>query len=150
MKLGNSAAKFKRKAFVVEAIQWFKNGDHPLDNCCMIHPDPRSLTQFEPFLSDGKVVGRYHCEPIEALEVCPLCYNKIYNHGILISGGRTTKVCYAHTTIAIGIHKPFFCPLKVTSPRMNRTSPLITQSCHQAVFVLAGSKATTVQPRSHS
>ncbi len=29
-------AKYRKKPVVIEAIQWFKNGDHPQDNCRMI------------------------------------------------------------------------------------------------------------------
>lgn len=39
--------KFRKKPIAVEATQWFKNGDHPEDNC-------RLLTDGE--ISDGEVV----------------------------------------------------------------------------------------------
>ena len=54
--------KFRKKPVVIEATQWFKNGDHPEDDCHMVHPDSNSTTQFEPFLSEGKVV-RYFRHP---------------------------------------------------------------------------------------
>ena len=47
----NQAAKY--------ATQWFKNGDHPDDDCKMLRPDPKSTTQFDPHLSEGKVVRMY-------------------------------------------------------------------------------------------
>lgn len=47
---------FRKKPVVVTAAQWFKNGDHPDDNCEWIEPDPNSTTQFEPFLGEGKLV----------------------------------------------------------------------------------------------
>lgn len=53
--------KFRKKP-VVEATQWFKNGDHPGDDCSMVYPHPGSETKFKPFLEEGKVV-RYYRTP---------------------------------------------------------------------------------------
>ena len=32
--------KYQKKPVIVEAHQWFKNGDHPLDFVCKIIQDP--------------------------------------------------------------------------------------------------------------
>ena len=32
-------SKFRKKPVVIEATQWFKNGDHPLDGVGMEAPD---------------------------------------------------------------------------------------------------------------
>lgn len=82
-------AKYRKKSIVVEATQWFCNGDHPQDESKGIIPDDGP----QPFLSEGEVVRRYrsphglkcincHCETpahdhgwIDTLEggyiVCP-------------------------------------------------------------------------------
>jgi len=73
-------SKFRKKSVVIEAVQWFKNGDHPLDACSMVHPEPESTTQFEPFLSEGKVVRR-HRLPGGSHAQCAHCCNMMSNHG---------------------------------------------------------------------
>ena len=44
-----------KKVDVVEAVQWFENGDHP-DDACEVIPDPEDPSRSK--LTDGKVVGR--------------------------------------------------------------------------------------------
>jgi len=53
-------AKYRKRPVVIESTQWFKNGDHPQDNCIMIYPKDGGITK--PFLSEGKVV-RYFRHP---------------------------------------------------------------------------------------
>lgn len=65
----------------VEATQWFKNGDHPEDQCEMIRPDPESETQFEPFLSEGKVVRHYRRPDVDGRTCCVYCGKKFHDHG---------------------------------------------------------------------
>jgi hypothetical protein len=58
--------KFRKKPVVIEATQWFKNGDHPQDNSCPISPS-------NPDLSEGEVV-RYFCRPdIPGDQLCRKC-----------------------------------------------------------------------------
>jgi hypothetical protein len=45
--------QFRKKPVVIDATQWLKNGDHPLDNCRTITPVPGDG---DPYLSEGKVV----------------------------------------------------------------------------------------------
>lgn len=47
--------KYVKKPIPVEATQWFKNGDHPEDDCHYI--DDKSPDRY---LSEGKVVRRYN------------------------------------------------------------------------------------------
>lgn len=68
--------KYRTKPEIVEATQWFKNGDHPYDNCKMLTSDTG-----EPFLSEGKVV-RYYRDPEDSLErLCEICGKSMLNHG---------------------------------------------------------------------
>lgn len=58
---------------VVEAIQWFKNGDHPDDH--VINN-----------INSGRVVGRhstYAANNFTGAMVCPICDKPIKDHGIL-------------------------------------------------------------------
>jgi hypothetical protein len=73
--------------------QWFRNGDHPDDNSRMIRPDPASLTQFAPFLSEGEVV-RYFRRPDIAGDVkCGECGFAMHDHGWIDAPGDGHKVC---------------------------------------------------------
>jgi len=80
----------KKNNVPISAVRWLKNGDHPMDNCRMIYPNPRSSTQFEPFLSDGEVVKR----PEPTMDKCPFCDEKIWpSHGMIESHGKDILVC---------------------------------------------------------
>lgn len=69
---------FKKKPVVIEATQWFKNGDHPLDACTTITPVPGDGL---PFLSEGKVVRYYRHPNIYGQTKCKYCGNSMHNHG---------------------------------------------------------------------
>jgi hypothetical protein len=64
-----------------EAHQWFKNGDHPDDNCRTIKPGPASLTQFAPFLSEGEVVRWFRRPDIPGSTKCGGCGCLMSDHG---------------------------------------------------------------------
>ena len=83
--------KFRKRPIVVDADQWFKNGDHPEDGCEMIHPDPRSSTQFEPFLGEGKIVRLYRHPKHIGASLCEHCDNFMHAHGWIdtLEGGHT-------------------------------------------------------------
>ena len=70
--------KCRKKPIVVEAFQWFKNGDHPKDDC------------FRPFEDTGKIpviaregeVVRYFRRPdVTDDRLCSKCNHKMYEHG---------------------------------------------------------------------
>ena len=85
--------KYRKKPVVIEAVQWFVNGDHPDDESVMVKPDPRSTTQFEPFLSEGKLV-RYYRDPTEqGSSLCDKCGKAYNDHGWIdtLEGGH--RVC---------------------------------------------------------
>jgi len=72
--------KYKRKSGVVDAIQWFKNGDHPEDNSKLVCPEKGSITQFEPYLTEGEVVGHYYNREDDYGD-CLFCVASIQAHG---------------------------------------------------------------------
>lgn len=77
-------------------IQWFKNGDHPLDDCHMVTPDPNSTTQFEPFLSEGKIVRYFRNPEIGCDSICLICGKNMGIHGWIdprINNGIQYIVC---------------------------------------------------------
>lgn len=87
-------AKFKKKPVVIEATQWFKNGDHPkdgterfpskqvTDNRLTGGPkDPRYTGEFAGELLEGKVVRYFRRPDISGEEVCKHCDLAMHMHG---------------------------------------------------------------------
>lgn len=72
--------KFRKRPVVIDATQWFKNGDHPDDACHIVKPE-RDGTQFEPFLSEGKVVRYYRRPDCDGQKRCEHCDSIMHVHG---------------------------------------------------------------------
>jgi hypothetical protein len=85
--------KFRKRPAETEACQWFKNGDHPHDDCHMVTPDPRSTTQFEPFLSEGKVVRRFNFPNVSGESLHGECGQPMRDHGWIDTGKSGFIVC---------------------------------------------------------
>lgn len=68
--------KFKKKPVVIEAIQWFKNGDHPLDDCSKIITD-----QGNGGLTEGKIVRYFRLPYKPGTDLCEHCMDLMHNHG---------------------------------------------------------------------
>jgi uncharacterized membrane protein len=66
----------------VKATVWFKNGDHPNDNCRLIHLSDGSA----PFQSEGKVVRYYRHPVICGQSPCPSCHHLMHDHGFIDNG----------------------------------------------------------------
>lgn len=67
-------ARFRKIPAVIEATQWFKNGDHPLDNCHTIDTNP-------PFLSEGQIVRYFRRPGVRGKEICLHCKQLMHHHG---------------------------------------------------------------------
>ena len=71
-------SKWRKKPIIVDATQWFKNGDHPEDESELIDDGPYYKPEEK---TEGKVVRRWQ-EPISLLEKkCDHCGNKMKDHG---------------------------------------------------------------------
>lgn len=69
--------KFRKKPVVIiEASQWFKNGDHPQDNCYPITSDEGTS-----FMSEGQVVRYYRTPDDDGDRLCEHCKVRMHNHG---------------------------------------------------------------------
>lgn len=70
--------KYRKLPIVIEAHQWFKNGDHPDDNC---------------FLGEGKIVRYFRHPGWPGDSICGTCGKIVHDHGFLdtLEGGH--KVC---------------------------------------------------------
>ena len=86
--------KYRKRPVVVEASQWFKNGDHPEDACTIrqgsgLTPDAPPA----PHLSEGKVVRYYRRPGVRDGAPCEQCGKPHGVHGWIdtLEGGH--RVC---------------------------------------------------------
>jgi len=79
--------KFRKKPVVIEATQWFKNGDHPLDCCPIVDAGTG------PFQGEGQIVRYYRTPEMDELQGCKHCGNIMHLHGWIdtLEGGH--NVC---------------------------------------------------------
>ena len=68
--------KFRKKPMVIEATQWFKNGDHPLDYDDGIEGATRKKHGWE-----GDVVRYYRRPCVEGSTPCKQCGQIMHVHG---------------------------------------------------------------------
>lgn len=72
--------KFKAKPVIIEAHQWFKNGDHPQDDC---HTVSSKSDNGETWLCEGKVVRYYRSPAMDADRLCQQCKVRMHEHGFI-------------------------------------------------------------------
>jgi hypothetical protein len=79
--------KFRKKPVVIEATQWFKNGDHPKDHAPFEsngQPTEQDRNRYNDYLqTEGKVV-RYFRHPDKAYageRQCDKCGEIMHKHG---------------------------------------------------------------------
>ena len=77
--------KYRKKPVVIEASQWFENGDHPEDGTAMIEGKEGS------FRAEGEVVRRYRSLVEDGKEECRRCGKTMNVHGWIdtLEGGHT-------------------------------------------------------------
>lgn len=68
--------KFRKKPVVIEATQWFKNGDHPDDESVLVTTPPST-----PLFSEGKVVRRFRRPDVPGDIQCSTCDRTHHDHG---------------------------------------------------------------------
>lgn len=69
-------AKYRKIPVVIDATQWFRNGDHPEDNCYTVLGQEGS-----PFLSEGEVVRYFRHPDIPGTKKCGHCSLDMHDHG---------------------------------------------------------------------
>jgi len=69
-------AKFRKKPVVINATQWFKNGDHPEDGYGRFEEG-----EFKGELLEGKVVRYYRTPECDGASKCKHCDNTMHHHG---------------------------------------------------------------------
>ena len=100
-------AKYRKKALLVDPVQWFKNGDHHEDGSVII--DLREVGQHS-FLSEGKVVRHFRRPDVHDGEVCSKCKKLMCMHGWIDTLESGHIVCPGDW-IAKGVQGEFY-PIK--------------------------------------
>lgn len=68
--------KYRKRPVVIDASQWFKNGDHPKDG------DERFESgEFKGELLEGKVVRYFRHPTVPGTNVCRYCDKTMHDHG---------------------------------------------------------------------
>lgn len=81
--------KYRKRSIEVEAIQWFKNGDHPEDNCIRVQEDSIS----GGFLSEGEVVRYFRHPRMCDGSICSKCRIENSQHGWIDTAEGEHRVC---------------------------------------------------------
>ena len=81
--------KYRMRTVTVEATQWFKNGDHPEDNCETF----TSPETGEPFQGEGKVVRYFRHPDIPGERLCKKCKLPMHEHGWIDAAPPGHTVC---------------------------------------------------------
>jgi hypothetical protein len=68
-------------------IQWFKNGDHPKDDCEIFDVGDG------PFQGEGKIVRYYRHPDISGESLCPICDIRMHDHGWIDNHPHDHVVC---------------------------------------------------------
>ena len=68
--------KYRKKPVVIEATQWFVNGDHPEDGMEVFE-----CGEFKGDLLEGKVVRYYRTPECNGSRKCVRCGDIMHNHG---------------------------------------------------------------------
>ena len=85
-------AKFRKKPVVIEATPWFKNGDHPEDNCDIFdYPDGNGNVFRRP--GEGKVVRYYRHPDVPGDKTCEQCGKPHHVHGWIDTLEQGHRVC---------------------------------------------------------
>jgi len=78
--------KYRKKPVVIEATQWFKNGDHPKDNSHPVFPASDRL-------SEGEVVRYFRHPDKKGKDECPRCGEAMGSHGWIETLEGVHRVC---------------------------------------------------------
>ena len=92
--------KFRKKPLVIEATQWFKNGDHPQDACEMFDAGDGA------FQGEGHIVRYFRRPDVSGTSKCEACGKIMDIHGWIDdarNGGAAHIVCPGDWIIT-GVH----------------------------------------------
>jgi hypothetical protein len=81
--------KYRKKPSLVDATQWFRNGDHPLDGSVPVDTAGASST-----LTEGAVVKFFRRLHIPGDRICQECGNVMHKHGILLDPNENEEIVH--------------------------------------------------------
>jgi hypothetical protein len=70
--------KFRKKPVVIEATQWWQNGNHPLDESVPMQP---SIGDTKLYYTEGKIVRYFRHPNTPGTDVCKYCGDIMHLHG---------------------------------------------------------------------
>lgn len=79
--------KFKKRPVVIEAVQWFKNGDHPEDQVKV------SETAGHKLATEGKLVRYFRHPDVPGHALCDECGHIFHVHGWIDTKEDGHRVC---------------------------------------------------------
>ena len=74
-------SKFRKIPVVIEATQWFKNGDHPEDHDPIEIENPSEIRHEDYLQTEGKVVRYYRHPNVNGKTICKTCGKTMHEHG---------------------------------------------------------------------
>ena len=89
-------SKFRKKPVVIDAVRWFKNGDHPGDHEPIgKNPTSRDAERYQDYIADveGKIVRRYRHPSVPDNSLCEQCGKEHYVHGWIDTLEQGHRVC---------------------------------------------------------
>lgn len=85
--------KYRKKPVVIEATQWFRNGDHPEDDCPVVQRPSGPDGEMTDYSGEGKVVRYFRHPRVPDDRECEECGRPMKDHGWIdtLEGGH--RVC---------------------------------------------------------
>ena len=118
-------SEYKERAIVVSADQWFKNGDHPEDDCGTFMDSETGL----PFIGEGHIVRYYRHPSINGQTKCPHCEHIMHDHGwieesgcVVCPGDWIVRVNDVHYSVKRGTFEALYSELHESSNVWNLLS----------------------------
>lgn len=90
--------KFRKKPVVIEATQWFKNGDHPLDLATEMfeYPSvqfPGDMLERPHVIREGQIVRYFRHPDVPGTKPCEQCGRIHHVHGWIDTLEQGHRVC---------------------------------------------------------
>lgn len=99
---------FRTRSLTVQAVQWFRNGDHPQDDLGMLITDILTGKPYER--TEGRVVRYFRRPDIPGTDMCPNCCLNFHDHGWIDRGGAGYVVCPGDWVLTSNTGEYYPCP----------------------------------------
>jgi len=96
--------KYIKNFEAIEATQWFKNGDHPLDS-----KEKIDFGKFRGNLVEGTIVQPYRNADLDGEVKCGRCINQMQEHGVIINKYWSCVVCPSDYVITLKDGEYYSC-----------------------------------------